>query len=96
MPRRFSFHLLWAILGALGSAVVLINFFLPYIFVRSYSASTSQSLWGATLTSPASIGCVFTGMMVLYWLAILLPMGTAFSILLGRGKQDSALLKFSV
>lgn len=96
MPRRSSSHLIWAIFGILGSAVVLINFFLPYIFVNSYDVSRSQSLWSMALTSPPGIQYFVAGAVVLYWLAILLPMGTAFSVLLRRRGQSRALLGFSI
>lgn len=102
MSGRPSSHLIWAIFGILGPAVVLINFFLPYIFVNyndvasSQSLTRSQSLWSMTLTSPPGIQYFVVGAAVLYWLVILLPMGAAFSVLLRRGEQSRALLGFSI
>ncbi|EFH84830.1 hypothetical protein [Ktedonobacter racemifer] len=96
MSGRPSSHLIWAIFGIVGPAVVLINFFLPYIFVNSYDVARSQSLWGMAVTSPPNIQYFVAGAVVLYWLAILLPMGAAFSVLLRRGKKSRALLGFSI
>lgn len=95
MPQRSSFHQIWASIGILGSTVVLINFFLPY---ASSSASMSYTLWNATvlLASPGPVSVVVMGVVVLYWLAILLPMGAALRVLLGSGTQGRAWLQFSV
>lgn len=96
MARRASSHPLWAIFAILGSAIVLISFFLPYIITYSHQTTTSQSLWGATLTSPPEIRCYFTGAVLIYWLTFLLPMVVAFNMLRKRGGKSRTWLKLSV
>jgi hypothetical protein len=90
MPQKSSFHQIWASIGVLGSTVVLINFFLPY---ASSSSSMSYTPWNETVAL-ASLPVIAVA--VLYWLAILVPMGAALRVLLGGGTQDRAWFQSSV